>query len=63
MQVDLEIVLEQMGFVEIEVEMEVGVVEPRGMHAVDLVSAVQQFRVPEVGEEILLSSRPTSYLD
>ena len=63
MQVDLEIVLEQMGFVVIEVEMEVGVVELRGMHVVDLVLVVEQFRVPEVDGGILLSFRLVSYLD
>lgn len=63
MQVGLEIVLEQMGFVEIEVEWEAEAVELRVMHVVDLVSVVEQFRVLEVDGAILLSFRLVSYLD
>ena len=67
MQVDFEIVLEQMEPAEIEVEMEaeieMGVVELRGMHFVDLVLVVEQFQVPEVDGGILLSFRLVSYRD
>ena len=63
MRVELEIALEQRGFVEMEVEIGVGVVELLGMHVVDLVLVVEQFQVPGVDGEILLSFDLISDLD